>query len=137
MEEGRGEFGDAGPGVTGAAGAFGGDEVAPCGYALDDVEEVADLGGFESCAFDAGFVEREGGVEEAAEVEAAAGGEHGAEFCGALLLLGDPGEVGGRFEGEDPGSSQEGEGAVGDVVAEPEPFEGGGAGFGEWRRNVG
>ena len=95
VEERRGEVGDAGPLVAGAVGRRV-DEVAPCGDAFDDGEEVADLGGFEGGTVDAGLVEEDGGVEEAAELEAAAAGEHGAHLGGALLLLVDPGEVGSR-----------------------------------------
>ena len=109
------------------------DEVAPCGDALDDSEEIADLGGFKSGAVDAGFVEEGGGVEEAVEVEAAAAGEHGAQLGGALLLLVDPGEVGAGFEREHPGAAERGGGATGDVVAEARPLQGGGAGFAQRR----
>ncbi len=107
VEERRGEFGDAGPLVAGGVGRWV-EEVAPGGDALDDGEEVADLGGFECGAFDAGFVEQERGIEEAVELEASAAGEHGADLGGALLLLVDPGEVGGGFECENPGAAEGG-----------------------------
>ena len=100
------------------------DEVAPCGDAFDDGEEVADLGGFQGGAVDAGLIEEDGGVEEAVELEAAAAGEHGAQFGGALLLLVDPGEIGAGFECKDPCAAQRGDGAAGDVVAEAGPFQG-------------
>lgn len=136
VEQRGGELSDAGPGVAGGVGR-GFEQVAPCGYALDDVDEVADLGGFQGGTVDAGFVERDGGVEEAAEVEAAAAGEHAAEFGGALLLLVDPGEVAGGLQGEDPGAAEGRKSAVGDVVAQAEPFQCGGTGFGEGRRDIG
>ena len=112
------------------------EEIAPGGDALDDVEEVEDLEGFKGRAFDAGFVEERGGVEEAAEAEAAAAGEHGADLGRALLLLVDPGEVGAGFEGEDPGAAER-RGRCGRRCgrgggATPERL---GAGFGEGRRD--
>ena len=73
---------------------------------FDYVEQVKDFEGLEGGAFDAGFFEEGGGVEEAREAEAAAAGEHGADLGGALLLLVDPGEVGGGFEAENPGSTE-------------------------------
>ena len=90
---------------------------------------MEDFEGLERGPFDAGFFEEGGGIEEAREAEAAATGEHGANLAGALLLLVDPGEIGGGFEAENPGSAQRGGGAGGDVVAQAGPFERGSTGF--------
>ena len=133
-KEGRREFGNAGPVVTSGVGR-GIEEIAPGSYVFDDVEQVKDLEGFEGGAVDARFFERIGGIEEAGEAEAAASGEHRANLCGALLLLVDPGEIGGRVESEGPGSAKGRGGAGGDVVAKAWPLKGLGAGFGEPRRD--
>ena len=109
------------------------EEVAPCGDAFDHVEEVEYLGCFERRAVDAGLLKQGGGVEEAAEVEAAAAGEHRRIFARALLLLVDPGEVGAGFEREHPGAAERREGTAGDVVTQAWPLERSGAGFVEWR----
>ncbi len=82
------------------------DEVAPGSDALDHSEEVANLGRFKRCTFDASFVEKRGGVKEAAELEAAAAREHGTQFRSALLLLVDPGEVGAGFERKHPAAAE-------------------------------
>ena len=100
------------------------DEVAPGGDAFDDGKEIADLGGFQGSAVDACLIEEDGGVEEAVELEAAAAGEHGAEFGGALLLLVDPRKIGAGFECQDPSTAQRGNSAIGDVVSEAGPFQG-------------
>lgn len=92
VEEVGGEGFDGGPVVAGGVGC-GVEEGAPGGDALGYGEEREDLEGFEGGAFDAGFVEEEGRVEEAVEGEAAAGGEEGAELGGALVLLVEPGAV--------------------------------------------
>ena len=90
----------------------------------DNGEEVADLGGFEGGSIDAGLVEENGRVEEAAELEAAPAGEHCPHLGGTLLLLIDPGKVGAGFKCEYPGAAQRRRGAAGDVVAEAWPFQG-------------
>ncbi len=50
------ERGDAGPLVAGGVGRRD-EQVAPCGDAFDDLEQVGDLDSFEGSAVDAGFVE--------------------------------------------------------------------------------
>src|ERR1700678_1827880 len=114
---------DAGPFVASAVGWWI-DQIAPGSDTLDDIEQVADLGGFESRPIDTSLVEEDSRVEDAAKLEAAAAGEHGAQFGGALLLLVDPGEVGAGFEREHPRAAKGREGAVGDVVAKTTPFQG-------------
>jgi len=104
-KEWRREFGDAGPVVTSGVGR-GIKEIAPGSYVFDDVEQVEDLEGFEGGAVDAGFFEEIGGIEEAGEAETTASGEHGPNLSGALLLLVDPGKIGGGVEGEGPGSAE-------------------------------
>jgi len=52
------------------------------------------------------------------------------------VLLFDPGEVGARFEGENPGAAEGGEGAACDVIAEAGPLKRDGAGFVEDRGDL-
>jgi hypothetical protein len=130
MQEWRGEFGDARPVVSGGAGGWI-QEIAPGGYLFDYVEKMEDFEGFQSRAFNASFFEEAGGVEETCEAKAAAAGEHSADLGGPLLLLINPGEFGGGFEGENPGSAERGGGAGGNVVAEARPLKRLGAGFNE------
>ena len=92
----RGQVHDAGPLMTDAVGRSV-DEVAPRSNAFEHGEQVSDLGRFEGGSIDSGLVEQEGRIEEAVELEAAAAGEHGAQFGSALLLLVDPGEIGARL----------------------------------------
>ena len=128
-----GERGDAGPVVAGAARVAGSMRLRHAATRSTTVRRSRISVAFEGGAVDAGFVEEDGGVEEAVELEAAAAGEHGAHLGGALLLLVDPGEVGAGFECEDPGAAERREGAAGDVVAEAGPLERGGAGFAQGR----
>jgi hypothetical protein len=100
------------------------DEIAPCGDPFDDGKEVADLCGFECGSLDPGFVEKDGRIEEAAELEAAAADEHGSYLGRTLLLLIDPGKVGAGFECEYPAAAQRGRRATGYVFAEARPFQG-------------
>jgi len=115
---------DAGPFVACAVGGRI-DQITPGSNTLDDVEQIADLGGFKGRAIDAGLVEEDSRVEAAAKLEAAAAREHGAQFRGTLLLLVDPGGVGAGFEREHPRAPKGREGAVGDVVAKTRPLQGG------------
>jgi len=134
MKNRRRELGDAGPVVADGA-RWWIDEIAPAGDVLYDIQEMEDLEGFERGAFDAGFVEQDGGIEEPIEGEASAAGEHDSYLGGALLLQLDPADVGGRFKGENP-SAAEGRGcAACDVVAEAWPLKRRGAGFCKRRRD--
>ena len=134
IAERHGEFGDGRPVVVGGVGRWV-EEVAPGGDALDYCEEVTDLGGFECGSLNAGFLKQERGIEEAVKLEASAAAEHGADLRGALMLLVDPGEVGGGIECENPCAAEGGLSAAGDVVAEARPFQGCGAGFAQRRRD--
>ena len=132
MQERRGEFGDAGPFITGSIGGRV-DEVAPRGDAFDNGDQVADLGGFEGGSIDTGLVEGDGGIEQAAELEAATTGEHRTHLGGTLLLLIDPGKIRARFECQYPGLTQRRRSAAGDVIAETWPLQGSCAGFAQQR----
>jgi hypothetical protein len=120
------ELGDAGPVVTGRVRRRA-EEIAPGGDVFDDIQEMENLQSLKCGAIDAGFVKEIGGIEEAGEAETAATGEHGPNLSGTLLLFVNPGKVGGRVEGEGPGSAKRRGSAGGDVVAKAWPLEGLGA----------
>jgi len=128
VEQRRGERGDSWPLVVGTVGRRV-DEVAPSGYAFHCGEEIANLGGLESSAFDAGLLEKGDGVEKSMKLKTSASGEHSAQFGGALLLLIDPGKIGAGFERENPGAAKGREGAAGDVLAKARPLQGSSARF--------
>jgi hypothetical protein len=128
VEQGRRQSGNPGPLITRTV-RWRIDKVAPCGDALYDGEEVADLGGLEGRTIDARLIEQECGIEEAMELEASPAGEHGAHLRGALLLLVDPREIRAGLDCEHPGSPERREGTIGDMSAQAWPLQGGSAGF--------
>ena len=82
------------------------------------------------------FSKQRRGVEEAVEVEAAAGGvERSHLFC-ALMLRVNPGKIGRGLQRQHPGTAERTEGARGEIVAQARPLQRGGACFGEGRRNL-
>ena len=117
--------------VGGAHAVAGGEQVAPGGDAFDDFEQGEDLEGFEGGAGDAGFVEEGCGVEEAVEVEGPASLEEGAHLERALLLRGDPFDVGGGLEREGDSAAERADRLGGDELAQARPFKSGGTGFKE------
>ncbi len=112
-EEILGKGGELGDAVTGGFGR-GADEVGPRGDFFGERDEGTNLFGFEGDAFDAGFGEEIGGIEEgtgdgnlsAGATEGVAGEE--AHFSDESVLARDPGAVGGRGEGRDPGGAEGG-----------------------------
>lgn len=130
-----GQVHDTGPLITGVVDRRV-DEVAPSGDTFHHGEQVPDLGGFERSSVDACLVEQESGLEEAAELEAAAARQHRLHFGCALLLLVDPGNVVAGLQCKYPSVAQWRRCAAGDVFAEARPLQGRRARFAQRRRDV-
>ena len=59
-------------------------DLAPFGGAVNDEDDVANLGGFEGGAGDAGFLDERGDLDQAGEIEAAADAAEFADFGGRV-----------------------------------------------------
>jgi hypothetical protein len=86
-------------------------DLAPFSGAVDDEDYVANLGGFEDGALNAGFRDELGGGEQAGKFEASADAAEFADFAGELVLGFDPVAIGGGSESGDAGLTQ-GRGSV-------------------------
>ena len=73
-------------------------DLAPFGGAIDDQDYVANLGGLQSDAGDAGFLDQRTDVDEAGEIEASTDAAEFADLGGECLLGLDPGAIGGGRE---------------------------------------
>jgi hypothetical protein len=105
-----GECADGAPLALHAGGGMEGD-FAPFRGAIDDEDYVANLGGFEDGALNAGFRDELGGGEQAGKFEASADAAEFADFAGELVLGFDPVAIGGGSESGDAGLTQ-GRGSV-------------------------
>ena len=63
---------------------------APFGGTVDEEDDVAELGGFQSGSADAGAEDELARIDEPAKVEASTGAEECTHFGGELLLAVDP-----------------------------------------------
>ena len=73
-------------------------DLPPLGGAVDDEQDIANLGGLDGGAGDAGLVEQYGDVEQASKFEAATNAAVLADLSGALVLFADPIAIGSRCE---------------------------------------
>ena len=126
VEDGLRERGDGRPAGGDGVGRFGSED-APGFGDLGEGEEVEEVEGFKGGAGDAGLGEEIFGVEDAGEAEERAAGDEVADLVDAVVLEGDPGEVGGGLEGEDAVAADGGGGAASEKLAELWPLERGGA----------
>jgi len=70
--------------------------------------------GLKGCAGDLRFVRQPRGVEEASQRNGDAGAQERAQFGDELVLLLDPGLVGGRTKSDQPVAAYAGDGVAGD-----------------------
>ena len=132
-ERGR-ALGEAGE-LAGEAGGGRLEQGLPGGDVVGEAGDGLELGGFEGCAGDAGFVGYLGRVEEAAERDGDLFAEQEAEFGDELVLGGDPGLVRGGPEGEDGLAADRRARKASNQSKEKIPLEGGGVGVLNGRRD--
>jgi hypothetical protein len=74
-------------------------DLTPLGGAVNDQQDIANLGGFEYCACDPGLLYESCDIEQAGKIKVTTGAAKFSNLRGQLLLLGDPGGIGGRNKG--------------------------------------
>src|SRR5690242_8814436 len=103
-------------------------DLSPFRGPVDDRHDVANVGGFEGDAGDAGFIDQGGGIQKSREFKAAADAEKFTNFRGEQVLSLKPGGIGGGGQFGDARLPQRRGGVGAQEVAERIEFQDASAG---------